>query len=393
MRLGFHHHIPINAKADGLYIIGHMGRFLDGLAQVCDSLILFMHESKAGEEETQDYRLIGKNISWVSMGPHRSAPYRTVFGRQYRSIIQEHINQIDLLLLRGPSPLLPALARLDRILPVALLIGGDYSAGVDTLPQPFWRKELIRIWAKYYTDQQIKAARRSLTFVNSHKLYDEMKPCVPDLFEIKTTTLLESDYYIRQDTCQSTPIHLLFTGRMARDKGLLDLVEAVAILTQQGKEVVLDLVGPEEKGDPTLSQVVTRTRDLGGLNHVVYHGYRPVGPELFKFYKQADIYLLASQSSFEGFPRTIWEAMAHCLPVIATSVGSIPDFLKNEDDAIIIPPKNPSAIATAVNLLLSEGALRRRIIQNGYALARENQIEKRSREMIQIMQDWLRKTK
>ncbi len=43
--------------------------------------------------------------------------------------------------------------------------------------------------------------------------------------------------------------------------------------------------------------------------------------------KKADIYVIASRSS-EGFPRTIWEAMAHCLPVVATKVGSIPAFIE-----------------------------------------------------------------
>ena len=392
MRLGFYHHATIVPKDKRLYIIGHIGRFLDGLAQNCTSLTLFMHVANEDdpEDNIHEYALIGENINFVSMGPHRSAPYRTISGEKYRRIVKKYINQIDALLIRGPSPLLPVLAKLGNSIPIALLIGGDYLAEVDTLPQPFWRKELIRIWSRYYQNESLKAAKRSLTFVNSRKLFEEMQPYVPKLFEIKTTTLTEKDFYVREDTCKASPFHLLYTGRMARTKGILDMVEALALLIRQGQDVVLDLVGPEEKGDPILDQVNSHVKELNISERVIYHGFRPVGPELFNFYKQADIYLLASQSSFEGFPRTIWEAMAHSLPVIATSVGSIPYYLRNNLDAIIVPPNDPLAITAAVDNMLSDSILRKTLLSNGYALAHENQVNKRSQEMIQIIQEWLR---
>ncbi len=92
-------------------------------------------------------------------------------------------------MVRGPTPLLPAVVRAAGNLPTALLLVGDYVTGIDDLPQPGWRKELIRLWAEWNKREQTKAAQHSLTFVNSHKLYEELRPQVPDLVETRTTTV------------------------------------------------------------------------------------------------------------------------------------------------------------------------------------------------------------
>jgi len=381
LKLGFYHHITVAPTDDGLFIIGHMGRFLDSLANCCDKLTLFMHETSK-LDGVHDYCLKSDNISWVNLGLSRSAPYRTLFGEKYRRIVKKYLDELDAILLRGPSPLLPGLARLGRFIPIALLIGGDYLAGVDSLPQPHFRKELIRIWSLYYNRSQLKAAKRSLTFVNSQKLFEEFRPYVNRLIETKTTTLSTSDFYWREDTCQNNPIHLLYTGRMDRAKGLLDMIEAVRLLRDQNLDIILDLVGKVDQGDRVLEEVRLRATEAGLLDRIVYHGYRSLGPDLFSFYKKADIYILASQSSFEGFPRTIWEALAHSLPVVATRVGSIPYYLQSEKNALLIDPCSPIDLASAISRVIHDGRLRKKIIMNGFEVPKSNTLEKRSLELV-----------
>ena len=141
-------------------------------------------------------------------------------------------------------------------------------------------------------------------------------------------TLQATDFYERADTCQKRPIHLLYTGRMDRGKGLADMTAALGMLVEQGYDACLDLVGWPEAGDPILAEIKAEAERMGIAERVTDHGFKPLGEELFAFYKNADIYVIASRSSFEGFPRTIWEAMAHSLPVAATRVGSIPAFIE-----------------------------------------------------------------
>ena len=116
--------------------------------------------------------------------------------------MREQHKQLDALLIRGPSPLLPAMAHAAGNTPIALLLVGDSLAGIDDLPQPRWRKEAIRTWWYWNYRQQLAVAHKALTFVNSHKLYEQLQPDVPHLVETRTTTLSADDFYEREDTCQ-----------------------------------------------------------------------------------------------------------------------------------------------------------------------------------------------
>lgn len=387
MRLGFYHHIPLQSFENKLYIIGHMGRFLDGLASYCDELVLFLHPSD-NPEIHYNYDLKSSNIRWVNLGPPHSAPYRTLFGSEYRKKVEKHLEDLDAFLIRGPTPLLPALAKLGSSLPVALLLGGDYLAGVESLPQPGWRKELIRIWAIYYNHCQLDAAKKCLTFVNSHKLFSEMRADLDNLIETKTTTLSKDDFYWRKDTCNSMPIHILYTGRMDPAKGLMDILTAVYRLHTLGIEVALDLVGKEDEGSTIVDELFIKADEFHLSEFINFHGFKPLGPELFTYYKNGDIYVIASQSS-EGFPRTIWEAMAHSLPVVATKVGSIPYFLTNEENALLVEPNNIADLVGAIQRIIMDGELRRRLIRNAYQVPKSNTIEIRSKEMIQSIMNYI----
>ena len=386
LRLGFHYHIPALQKEDGIYTPGYQGRFVDSLAAHCDRLVLFLHTPQPEEVQRLDYRIQSPVVELVPIGPHTRLPLRMLQAWRY-AVPQVWVRRagLDALLLRGPSPLLPLVAWAARPVPTVLLLVGDYLAGIDDLPQPGWRRELIRFWALWNRWGQDRVARRSLTFVNSRKLYEELKGFVPALVETRTTTLSESDFFVREDTCAAPPYRLLYTGRMAAEKGLLDLVEAVALLVEQGEDVVLDLVGWPDREDSFLELLREQAGARGVADRVRYHGYQPVGPELFVFYRQADLFVIASRSCFEGFPRSIWEAMAHSLPVVATEVGSIPYFVAGA--ASLVPPGRPDRLADAISLLLHSPSQRREQIQRGLALARTNTLEYQVGRMVSIIQE------
>lgn len=388
MNLGFHYHIPMKLEGKALFTSGYLGRFIDSLAENCAQLACFMHSPRADELEQMDYCIKSSNVEFVDIGAHSSVPKRLLKSHHVQKIVSRHSDQLDAMLIRGPSPLLPAIANAVGDLPIALLLVGDYLAGINDLPQPRWRKELIRLWSYWNYIQQKKVAKHSLTFVNSRQLFEQLRSVVPNLVETRTTTLSEEDFYIREDTCQNLPIRLLYTGRMDRAKGLFEMVEAVQILRQQGQDVMLDFVGWPAKNDTVVEELKAFASQLKVADYVIYHGYKPVGEELFRYYKQADIYLIASQSS-EGFPRTIWEAMAHSLPVIATRVGSIPHFLRHQRHALLVEPRNSAEIAKSIKQYVYAPAMRRSIIDNALKLAKDNTLEVRSIEMVTSITAWL----
>ena len=377
MKLGFYYHIPATTRSGEICVPGYFGRFLDSLAKYFD-LSLFLHTPDPNEVCYFDYEIKSKNVNLFPLPPRKSLPYRLLHERKYLRIIEGNKKDLDVFMIRAPSPLLPSIARSFHRTPTVLLIVGDYLAGISSLPQPGWRKFLIRLveWCNYRG--QLRAAKHSLVFVNSHPLYDHYQGKVNNLIETRTTTLTDQDFFYREDTCLTSPIQLLYAGRMDPSKGLFDMVRAVSLLVKQGQDVILNLAGWVD-GDPNLMSRINEFALKEGVNErVKFHGYKATGPELFECYKHADIYILASQAS-EGFPRAIWEAMAHSLPVIATNVGSISDYI--QDSAVIIEPKNPSAIAGAVLRLINDSQERQTIIKRGRLLVKENTLDQRAKQM------------
>jgi len=104
-------------------------------------------------------------------------------------------------------------------------------------------------------------------------------------------------------------------------------------------------------------------------------------------YRMADVYVIASKSDFEGFPRTIWEAMAHSLPVVATSVGSIPQFV----DAVaeLVPPNDTGALAAAIRGIIHSAGKRMEMIRRGRTLASEMTLETQVGGMVREMEKWI----
>lgn len=74
--------------------------------------------------------------------------------------------------------------------------------------------------------------------------------------------------------------------------------------------------------------------------------------------------LIVIPSLYEGTPLTVFEAMALCKPIIATPVDGLGEVLDSGRTALLIPPRDATAVADAVNRLLAEPALRRELSYN-----------------------------
>ena len=134
-----------------------------------------------------------------------------------------------------------------------------------------------------------------------------------------------------------------------------------------------------DEHEKTIDEVRKLSSDLGVDKNIRYLGYKKLGPELFQCYQDADIYVIASQLS-EGFPRTIWEAMANSLPVVATRVGSIPYYI--EGAAELVTPRSPEELAMAIFRLVHQTELRKRYIVKGFELAKSNTLEYQAEKMM-----------
>jgi glycosyltransferase involved in cell wall biosynthesis len=130
--------------------------------------------------------------------------------------------------------------------------------------------------------------------------------------------------------------HIGWVGRISREKGPDVLVEALPALEDLNIHVTLIGEGAERR------KLEQRTRELGIENGVSWAGEVPRASRLFPAF---DVFVNSSRT--EGTPITLFEAMHAGVPVVATAVGGVPDVVSS-DDALLIPPEDPSALAFAI---------------------------------------------
>ena len=141
-------------------------------------------------------------------------------------------------------------------------------------------------------------------------------------------------------------------ARLTPQKGLFDLVEAVAEVVPRLPNVRFVLAGDGELREP----LETRVAALGLTQQVRFAGSRPLAV-LARWLGAADLFLLASH--YEGMPLAMIEAMAAGCPVVATAVGGIPDVVADSNGGRVVPPKDPHALASAIIEVLGHPEERR----------------------------------
>ncbi len=161
----------------------------------------------------------------------------------------------------------------------------------------------------------------------------------------------------------SDPPTLLYHGRVDRRKGVLDLLDAVELLRQRGRDVRLAVSGI----GPDVNAVDERVAALGLADRVDVLGIAGY-PDAPARYHRGDVFV--SPTYAEGFSNTILEAMASGLPVVSCEVVGVVDCLADGRDALLVPPRAPGRLADAVEALLTDGALRQRLAQTALDEAR-----------------------
>lgn len=127
-------------------------------------------------------------------------------------------------------------------------------------------------------------------------------------------------------------------------------VAVLALLVRDVPGASLLMVGPD-KGDGSLELTRQTAHRLGVADRVEFHGVVPKS-ETGRWIDRGDIFL--NTANVDNMPVTVVEAMACGACVVSTDVGGIPYILEHERDALLVPPRDPPAMAAAVRRILSE---------------------------------------
>jgi glycosyltransferase involved in cell wall biosynthesis len=153
---------------------------------------------------------------------------------------------------------------------------------------------------------------------------------------------------------------LLAVAQLQERKGLEDLVRACRVLVDRGLQFTCEIVG-EGPLRPRLAMLVA---NLGLADVVSLTGALPF-PAVMARLNRADIFVLpcvvASDGDRDGIPNVILEAMGVGLPVVTTPVSGIPEVVHDGETGLIVPARDPIALADAVARLMTDSELASRL--------------------------------
>lgn len=166
----------------------------------------------------------------------------------------------------------------------------------------------------------------------------------------------ESELFSLKTSLNKGPedIFIVTTSRLVVKNAVSDIVASLTYLPENVRLLILG-TGYEEKN------LRAQVHSLGLSDRVSFLGYVSHA-DMPKYLKVSDVFVRPSLS--EGFGNSFIEAMAVGLPVVATAVGGIPDFLRNKETGLFCDVSSPEDVARKVEIYLRDTTLRNEIVDN-----------------------------
>jgi glycosyltransferase involved in cell wall biosynthesis len=389
MKLGLYYHIPVYKLGERIFVSSLFGVFIESLVNNCEFIYLFLHEASDQQKKECDYFLNLNKIEWINLGLKNPAWSRDLFHYFLLGKYKSVFSSIDALVVRSPTPYGPYFQNYIAKKKLVYMIVGDYGDGAKNYKIRNFRDIVVQKYIARNDRKFSKILVGANIIVNSDELYNKYSKISNHIKLVRTTTLSDGDFFQRTNTCHTGIINLLYTGRIDMAKGLKELMYGLSMLKRDiNQKIVLHIVGWDtDKSQSNLNELKIIINELKLQDDVLFHGKKALGEELNTFYRMADIYVFPSY--FEGFPRTIWEAMANSLPIVSTPVGGIPFVLKENINTVFAEPKNSKSLMLAIKKMISNSALREQLILNCFKLAKNNTLDSQSKLLVEEIRKFI----
>lgn len=175
----------------------------------------------------------------------------------------------------------------------------------------------------------------------------------------------------------SSPLRVIFVGRLSREKNISCLIQAAALLEQEGVPCSVQIVG-EGIMKASLEMLIQQL----GLGNVSFMGVVPNEELRTSRFLGADVLVLPSKEERQG--KVLLEAMAFSVPVAAARAGGIPSVVTEGENGLLFDPDSPLALAHVLKRIAEDTVLRTRLTENGYRFATLNLLD---RSVAEIMRE------
>lgn len=163
------------------------------------------------------------------------------------------------------------------------------------------------------------------------------------------------------------PLEILSVGTLFPHKGHAQLVEGLRILQERGLDFRCTIVG----GGPLRAELLEQVRRHGLQDRVVLTGPLKQS-ELVPHYRRAAVFVLMAQPEWHwGVPNVLIEALAARVAVVTTRFGSVEELVRDGETGLLVPARDPVALAEAILGLANDDTRRQRLVEAGHRLVAE----------------------
>ena len=191
--------------------------------------------------------------------------------------------------------------------------------------------------------------------------------------EVVSSVIRLDDILERQQVSRESEVLNITTVCFVRpEKGVEHLIEAAALLKSH-VHFQLHIVG-SRTGYPAYQALLDqKIQELQLTDIVTFHGHA-TRDNVLEHLRRADIFAFSSLS--EGTPHVLVEALANGAVIATTNVGGIPSVVQDGVNALLVPSKSPTALASALKRLAGDQQLRKDLARAGYLRAAELTVDK-----------------
>lgn len=148
-----------------------------------------------------------------------------------------------------------------------------------------------------------------------------------------------------------SPLKLIYVGRLVKEKGVFEIIEALKLLHSKNRNIQLIIVG----SGPDESMLHTFINSMGLHDMVSFLGVLH-NEEKTRVWEEADLFIFPTYCT-EGLPYALLESMATRTPSLVCPVGVISDVIEDSVHGFFIPPQNAQALADKIEQLDKDRAL------------------------------------
>ncbi len=278
------------------------------------------------------------------------------FGAQ---LAREH--EIDVMTVQEYPPFYNGLgaAQLSRLTGIPYLLEIHHVPGY---PRAGSLKERVYyIFSKLFLSLDARRAHTVRVVNHSMKVLLEKFGVPASKIKIISSLYLNTDIF-KPDPSQEKKYDFIFVARLEKNKGIMNLIKAIALMREKNPDVSLLIAG-----NGSLKQDVEEFVRVHQLQkNITFAGWLPTLEDIAKTYRSARIFI--NPSFNEGGPRVVFEAMLCGVPVITTRVGLTLDLIKDVESGFFTD-WNSLNMAATMSRLLNDTKLQEKFSKSGIKIA------------------------